>query len=139
MSAAEQIAQAGDGTRQTRSSLFTSVLSLFASSSTLICCALPVLLVTLGAGAALSGLVGAFPQIVWLSEHKVSLFIIAGLMLAASGLLQWANRNAPCPVDPALRDACLRTRRVSLRVYWVSLGVYLIGGFFAFVLPLLTM
>ena len=135
---ATAIAQAGDGTKESRNSLATSVLSLFASSSTLICCALPALLVALGAGAALSGLVGAFPQIVWLSEHKVGLFIFAGLMLAASGALQWVNRNAPCPVDPALRNACLRTRKVSLRVYWVSVGIYLLGGFFAFVMPLLT-
>lgn len=127
-----------DGTAQSRSSFFTSVLSLFASSSTLICCALPAMLVALGAGAALSGLVGAFPQIVWLSEHKVGLFAFAGLMLAASGALQWINRNAPCPVDPALRDACLRTRKVSMRVYWVSVGIYLVGGFFAFVLPWLA-
>jgi hypothetical protein len=118
--------------------LASSVLSLFASSSTLICCALPALLVALGAGAALSGLVGVFPQIVWLSEHKVGLFTFAGLMLAASGGLQWFNRNAPCPIDPALRDACLRTRKVSLRVYWVSVGIYLVGGFFAFVLPWLS-
>jgi hypothetical protein len=134
----DAISQAGDGVQQTRSSLLTSVLSLFASSSTLICCALPALLVALGAGAALSGLVGAFPQIVWLSEHKVGLFIFAGLMLAASGALQWFNRNAPCPIDPALRDACLRTRKMSLRVYWVSVGIYLVGGLFAFVLPWLS-
>ncbi len=134
----DAIVQAGDGTQQTRSSLLTSVLSLFASSSTLICCALPALLVALGAGAALSGLVGAFPQIVWLSEHKIGLFIFAGLMLMASGALQWINRNAPCPIDPSLRDACLRTRRLSVRVYWVSVGIYLVGGFFAFVLPSLS-
>lgn len=138
MSASDAISEAGDGTQQSRSSLLTSVLSLFASSSTLICCALPALLVALGAGAALSSLVGIFPQIVWLSEHKVSLFIFAGLMLAASGALQWINRNAPCPIDPALRDACLRTRKVSLRVYGVSVGIYLLGGFFAFVLPWLS-
>ena len=134
----DAIERAGDGLQQTRSSLLTSVLSLFASSSTLICCALPALLVALGAGAALSGLVGAFPQIVWLSEHKIGLFTFAGFMLAASGALQWFNRNAPCPVDPALRNACLRTRKVSLRVYWVSVGIYLLGGFFAFVLPWLS-
>jgi hypothetical protein len=126
-----------DGVGQARSGMLVSVLSLFASSSTLICCALPALLVALGAGAALSGLMGAFPQIVWLSEHKISLFITAGVLLAASGWLQWRNRYAPCPVDPALRDACLRTRKVSLRVYWVSVGIYLVGGFFAFVLPLM--
>jgi hypothetical protein len=137
-SSSEILLHADDGSQQASSSLIASVLSLFASSSTLICCALPALLVAVGAGAALSGLVGAFPQIVWLSEHKVSLFIFAGLMLAASGVLQWINRNAPCPIDPALRDACLRTRKVSLRVYWVSVGIYLVGGFFAFVLPSLT-
>jgi hypothetical protein len=137
MSATQTIEQAGDGVQQTRSSLLTSVISLFASSSTLICCALPALLVALGAGAALSGLVGAFPQIVWLSEHKIGLFIFAGIMLAASGALQWFNRNAPCPIDPALRDACLRTRKLSLRVYWVSVAIYCVGGFFAFVLPLM--
>jgi hypothetical protein len=134
----DAIAQAGDGVQQTRSSMLTSVLSLFASSSTLICCALPALLVALGAGAALSGLVGAFPQIVWLSEHKVGLFVFASLMLIASGSLQWFNRNAPCPIDPVLRDACLRTRKLSLRVYWVSVAIYLVGGFFAFVLPLMA-
>jgi hypothetical protein len=137
MNVSDAISAAGDGTQQTRNSLLTSVLSLFASSSTLICCALPALLVTIGAGAVLSGLVGVFPQIVWLSEHKVGLFIFAGFMLAASGGLQWINRSAPCPIDPALRDACLRTRKMSLRVYWVSVAIYLLGGFFAFVLPLL--
>jgi hypothetical protein len=126
-----------DGVGQARSGMLASVLSLFASSSTLICCALPALLVALGAGAALSGLVGAFPQIVWLSEHKISLFITAGVLLAASGWLQWRNRYAPCPVDPALRDACLRTRKLSWRVYWVSVGIFAVGGWFAFVMPLL--
>jgi hypothetical protein len=137
MNSSDVIAQTGDGTQQMRSSLFSSVISLFASSSTLICCALPALLVALGAGAALSSLVGVFPQIVWLSEHKIALFIFAGLMLAASGALQWINRNAPCPIDPTLRDACLRTRKMSVRVYAVSVAIYLVGGFFAFVLPLI--
>ncbi len=124
-----------DGTAESRTSLWTSVLSLFASSSTLVCCALPALLVALGAGAALSSLVSVFPQVVWLSEHKEALFVVAGLALAASGALQWHNRNAPCPVDPALRRACLQTRRTSLRVYGFSSLVYAVGGWFAFVQP----
>ena len=48
-------------------------LSLFASAGTLVCCALPALFVTLGAGAALAGLVGEFPQLVWLSTYKLYL------------------------------------------------------------------
>lgn len=125
----------GDGVAESRTSLWTSVLSLFASSSTLVCCALPALLVAVGAGAALSSLVSVFPQVVWLSEHKEALFIFAGLAMAASGWLQWRHRNAPCPADAALRRACLRTRTTSLRVYAFSALVYLVGGWFAFVQP----
>jgi hypothetical protein len=124
-----------DGIAETRASLWTSVLSLFASSSTLVCCALPALLVALGAGAALSSLVSVFPQIVWLSEHKLGLFVFAGVAMAGSGVLQWRHRSAPCPADPALRLACLRTRRASWRVYLLSLLALGVGGWFAFVQP----
>lgn len=127
-----------DGITESRSSLWTSVASLFATSGTLVCCAIPALLVALGAGAALSSLVAVFPQIVWLSEHKEAVFGFAGLMMAASGALQWRNRHAPCPTDPALRQACLRTRKLSLVVYAVSVGFYLLGGWFAFVQPWLS-
>jgi hypothetical protein len=113
------------------------MLSLFASSGTLICCALPTLLVAIGAGAALSSLVAVFPGIVWVSEFKEFVFGFAGLMLGAGGLAQWRARSAPCPVDLALRRACLRTRRVSLWLYFVSVALFAAGGWFAFVQPLL--
>jgi hypothetical protein len=127
-----------DGVAESRSSLWTSVASLFATSGTLVCCAIPALLVALGAGAALSSLVTVFPQVVWLSEHKAVVFALAGLMMTGSGVLQWRNRHAPCPTDPALRDACQRTRKVSLRVYLVSLAFFVIGAWFAFVQPWLA-
>lgn len=126
-----------DGVAESRGGLWSAVATLFATSSTLVCCAIPALLVALGAGAALSSLVAVFPQVVWLSEHKEALFTLSAAALGASGWVQWRNRHAPCPVDPALRDACLRTRKASLRVYAVSVGFYLIGGWFAFVQPLL--
>jgi hypothetical protein len=122
---------------QSRAGFWASLATLLASSGTLVCCALPALLVALGAGTVLASLVTAVPQLVWLSEHKEALFALAGLMLAVGGALQWANRTAPCPVDPALRNACLRTRRTSLRIYLFSLGVYAVGGWFAFVQPAL--
>ena len=127
-----------DGIAESRASLWTSVLSLFASSGTLVCCALPALLVAIGAGAALSSLVSVFPQVVWLSEHKVGLFVFAGLAMGGSGWLQWRNRTAPCPTDPALRNACLKTRKTSVQVYGFSLLVYAVGGWFAFVQPWLA-
>lgn len=113
-------------------------MSLLASSGTLVCCAIPAVLVALGAGAALSSLISAFPQLVWLSERKEELFTFAGVMMIASGWLQWRNRTAPCPVDPRLRDACLHTRKASLRIYAASVAFYLIGSWFAFVQPWLA-
>ncbi len=127
-----------DGQRESSSGLAASLLSLCASSSTLVCCALPALLVALGAGAALSSLVSVFPQLVWLSEHKLGLFGFAGSMLLASGALQWHSRSAPCPVDPALRKACLRTRSLSWRMWALSVALFAVGGWFAFVQPLLV-
>lgn len=127
-----------DGMTESRGGLWSSFVSLFASSSTLVCCAIPALLVALGAGAALSSLVSIFPQVVWLSEHKEALFGFAGLMMIGSGALQWRNRSAPCPIDPALRDACLKTRKTAIYVYAASVVMYLIGGWFAFVQPLLS-
>ena len=121
-----------------RPSLWSSLASLFASSSTLVCCALPALLVSVGAGAALSSLVSSVPQLVWLSEHKIELFTFAGLMLTASGLLQWRNRTAPCPIDPVLRQSCLRTRSAAVRMWGFSVAIYAVGGWFAFVQPWLA-
>lgn len=117
---------------------FASVLSLFASGSTLVCCALPALLVTLGAGAALSSVIAAFPQLVWLSEHKVAIFLSAGAMLLLAGLMQWRARGLPCPIDPALAAACARTRQVSMGMFLVSLVIYLVGAFFAFIAPMIA-
>ncbi len=127
-----------DGFADHRPGLWASVASLFASSGTLLCCALPALLVALGAGAVMSSLVSAVPQLVFLSEHKEALFSVAGMMLAISGALQWRNRNAPCPLEPQLRQACLRTRKVAARLFQVSVGIYLLGGWFAFVQPWLA-
>lgn len=114
-----------------------SVLSLFTSGGTLICCALPALLVSIGAGAAMSGLITNVPQLVWFSEHKLGVFVFAACMLLISGFMQWRARSLPCPLDANLAEVCMATRKTSLRVYWVSLTIFLIGGFFAFIAPLI--
>jgi hypothetical protein len=111
--------------------------TLLASTTTLLCCVLPAVMVSLGAGAALVGLVSAFPQLVWLSEHKLALFLIAGVLLAGSGVLLWRARRLPCPVDPAAARSCTLLRRISSVLYLVSLVAYVIGTLFAFVLPVL--
>ncbi len=131
------LADEGDGSQALRQAALSAWLSLFASTGTLVCCALPALLVMLGAGAALSGWVAAVPQIVWFSEHKGWVFGTASLLMLGGGALQWRNRTAACPLDPDLRSACLRTRRWSRMVYGVSLLLLATGAAFAFVLPAL--
>jgi hypothetical protein len=126
-----------NGVSETKATFLGSLLSLFASSSTLICCAIPALLVSLGAGAALASLVSVFPQIVWISEHKEVIFSISAFLMIVTGVIQWRNQKAPCPVDPKLRHACLKTRKMSLRIYLFSLALMVLGAWFAFIQPLL--
>jgi hypothetical protein len=108
--------------------------TLLASTATLVCCVLPAVLVSLGAGAVLVGLVSSFPQLVWLSEHKVGVFAVAGVLLAASGLMIWRARSLPCPVDPVAARSCVRLRKISAVLYGVSLVLVAVGALFAFVL-----
>lgn len=107
-------------------------LALFTSFGTLICCALPALLVSLGAGAAVAGLVSTVPQIVWIAQYKEWVFAGAGAMLAAAVLMQWRARSLPCPADPAQAAACLRLRRISAAITSFAVAVYAVGFFFAF-------
>ncbi|MGQ5701159.1 hypothetical protein ACUJ46_03790 [Sandaracinobacteroides sp. A072] len=107
-------------------------LSLFASLSTLLCCALPALLVTLGLGAVLAGLVSAAPWLVELSRHKVWLFTGSGLLLLGAFLVQRRAARLPCPADPARAAACQRLRALSAVTMGLSAAIWVIGFFFAF-------
>ena len=112
-------------------------LTLLGSASTLICCALPALLVSLSLGAVMAGLASNVPGLVWASENKIQIFTFAGLMLAVNGFVIWNNRNAPCPVDPGLRATCVNGRKTSQYLYLVSLAAYILGFTFAYILPLI--
>ena len=117
---------------QARDALLSS-FTLVTSLSTLLCCALPALLVALGAGAVLAGLVTAVPQIVFLSEHKIAVFAVAGVLLAFAAGMRFINRNAPCPTDPGQAALCRNLRRFGGIALYSSIGLYAVGFFFAFV------
>ena len=114
-----------------------SFLTLFTSSATILCCALPALLVTIGAGAALSSLISIFPQIVWVSKYKEYIFTAAFILIILSGYLQWQSRKLPCPADKLLAAQCMRARKLSLKIYFISVVTLIIGFAFAFVVPVL--
>lgn len=107
-------------------------LSLFTSVGTLLCCALPALLVTLGMGAALAGFIGHVPWVTTVSDYKEPIFMVAAILLSAAAWLQWRARHDPCPIDPLQAKACSRLRRISWGVIMTSVIIYVVGFFFAF-------
>ena len=109
-----------------------ALTALVASTTTLVCCVLPALLVSLGAGAAVVGLVTAVPQLVWLSEHKALVFGGAALIVLMSGIALWRARTLPCPAEPELARSCMRLRRLSAVVFAVAVAFLLLGSGFAF-------
>jgi hypothetical protein len=109
-------------------------LTILSSLSTLLCCALPALLVSVGAGAALASVITAMPQLVWLSEHKIPLFTFAGVVLTLAGVSTYRNHHGRCPAEPAQAKSCMRLRRWSARIFYFSAALYAIGLFFAFLL-----
>ena len=110
-------------------------LSLFTSTGTLVCCALPSLLVVLGMGATMAGLVTAVPQLVWLSQYKAWVFSGSGIMIFIAAALHYRSRNEPCPIDPKKAKACISARKWSFGVLVLSGVLWGIGAFFAFVAP----
>ena len=117
-------------------SIKLGLITLFASSSTLICCALPALFVLLGAGATFASLVNFFPQLIIISQYKISISIFTGIILIIAGTLIKRSSLLPCPTDPDLRDMCLKTRKRSKLIYFVSIGIFVFASFFTYVLPI---
>src|SRR5438874_11210764 len=82
-----------------------SYLSLFTSFGTLLCCALPSLLVLVGLGATVASFLSAVPWLVTLSRHKNWVFAMSGALIAANFAYTYilAPRlrleNQACPAD----------------------------------------
>ena len=103
-----------------KTGLGAAALSLMASTSTLLCCALPALFVALGAGAALAGLVSAAPWLVWLSAHKALTFGTAGGLLLLAGGLLWRARSLPARGCERPPSRSMQWRCCSICWAWAS-------------------
>jgi len=112
-----------------------SWLLLFTTSGTLLCCAIPITLVTLGLGASVATLASSAPWIITLSQYKGWMFTSSAVLI---GLSYWAvNRPGRiCPSDPRLAAACDKAYLWNRRFIMVSAGLWLIGFVAAFGLPL---
>lgn len=122
---------------------FLGYTSLFTSFGTLVCCALPSVLVLIGLGTTVASFLTAVPWLVTLSQHKEWVFGISGALIALNFV--YVYRLAPrlrasgeaCPIDEP--TACLTADRVSRVTLWTSAIIYVVGFFAAFILgPLLV-
>ena len=107
-----------------------SWITLFITSSTLLCCALPILLVTLGFGAVVAGLFYNIPGLLFLAEHKFWTLSISGLLLMILAWTIW-KPNLNCPADPTLANYCNKAKQWNRRLFSLSVVLWLLGLFFS--------
>ena len=110
-----------------------SLITLLLSGGTLVCCALPILLVTLGLGTAVAFLTSSFPWLVAFSHFKPWTFAVSGAVLLLTAWLIYRPGRA-CPADPELARLCRRADRWNRGVFWFAAAIYAIGFFFAWLL-----
>ena len=109
---------------------------LFTTSGTLICCAIPITLVSFGMGATVASMASNIPWLVTLSMYKGWMFSISGALIALSAWFVYRPRRS-CPTDPELATVCERADTWNRRFIWFSGGMWVIGAVAAFALPYL--
>ena len=125
----------------TKRSALLSYFSLFTSLSTLLCCALPSLLVLFGLGASVGSMLSSMPWLVTLSRHKRLTFSVSGILIGLSFLNMYyvAPRFRAEQCTPENPNACDDASKLSKILLWASAGIYTIGFVVAYVLgPILT-
>jgi len=110
---------------------------LLSSLTTLLCCALPILLVSLGFGAVWATIYANFAAVGFIAQHKLWFFAgsAALIVLAAYALFR---PGRACPADPVLAEKCRRADRWNRRLVLGSGAVWLAGFAAAYLaLPLM--
>lgn len=108
-------------------------LILFASSATLVCCVIPIVLVSLGMGAVVAALYSNIPFLSFLGLYKSWTFAAtAAILILAAWALYRPGRS--CPIDPALARACTSAHRWNSRLFWLSVALWLLSFFSAYLL-----
>ncbi len=118
--------------RRAKRAALLNYFSLFSSFSTLICCALPSILVLLGLGTTVASLLSAAPWLVSLSRHKIWTFSIAGTLIAASFVMTYVialrlQQGEVCVADDP--TTCGEVSKLSRVILWGSALIWS-GGFF---------
>lgn len=117
----------------TSTSKLSGYLSLFTSTGTMICCALPSMIAALAGGAALASFVSTFPWLVAISHYKEWIFLGAGLLILFTGILIYRPKGTvACSITGG--EGCEIAGRFTKNMFWTSVVIYVVGAFFAFAL-----
>lgn len=116
----------------------SSFFSLFTSLSTLLCCALPTLLIILGLGAVVASTISSFPFLIALSKNKHWMFLAAFIALGINFYLLYGRKKRVCPIPTnKVETPCEAASRWNKVIFWISVVMLLIGLFVAYLaLPL---
>lgn len=113
-----------------------SWLTLFTSTGTLVCCAIPIILVSFGMGASVAAMTSVFPFLITLSQYKIWVFTLSATMLILSAWLI-IRPGQSCPTDPELARVCELSKLWNKRIVLGSAIIWCVGFFAAFIaLPL---
>lgn len=108
-------------------------LVLLTSATTLVCCVIPIVLVSLGLGAAVAALYSNLPFLTFMGQHEAWTFGLTALVLLAAA---WAlfRPGRTCPADPVLAKACQSADKWNRRLFYVSAALWSISFFTAYLL-----
>jgi len=122
--------------QRVRRAALMNYLSLFGSFSTLICCALPSVLVLLGMGATMVSLLSAAPWLVNMSRHKAWTFSSAGGLIGMSFVMTYwiAPQFRIGEICSADDPTCGQVSRFSRMLLWGSATIWSFGFFMAYLL-----
>ena len=113
-----------------------SWILLLTTSGTLLCCAIPIILVMLGLGATVAMMAATLPWLITLSQHKAWIFLGTGVLIALAAWFVYRPGRS-CPIDPELALACLEADRWNRVCIIFSGAMWIVGFLAAYALPLL--
>lgn len=102
----------------------TSTFLMLTAFGHFFCCVLP-LVATFTSLAATAGLVAInSPMIQWFESHEVQIFIIAGLMILVSGIIQFVSEKIDCHDTGCVHEPCAPKKNWSHKLFVASTILY---------------
>jgi mercuric ion transport protein len=105
--------------------------SLFGSTATLLCCALPAALAGIAGGAAVASLISTFPWLITVSRYSGWIFLVAGLLILFTGVISYRPKGSiACSITGG--KGCSTASSFQKWMFGIAVAFYGIGAFVAY-------